>query len=113
MVTPGHANDSPYLKKMIGMMPGGSGDVLGDAAYGGVKNCSSIRDSGCRAVMEHESNAVPKGFNARADMLRFCDERPRIFHNILRARNNVKERLLLEGDVRQSGRGPQAARPGR
>ncbi len=42
MVTPGHANDSPYLKKMIEMMPGGSGDVLGDAAYGGVKNCSAI-----------------------------------------------------------------------
>ena len=110
-VTPGHANDSPYLKKMIGMMPGGSGDVLGDAAYCGVKNCSAIRDSGRRAVMEHKSNAVPKGFNARADMLRFCDEHPRTFHNMLRARNNVKERLLDEGGVRRGWPGLPSRTP--
>ena len=29
MVTPGKANDSPYLRNMIAMMPEGSGDVLG------------------------------------------------------------------------------------
>ena len=29
-------------EKMIEMMPEGSGDVLGDAAYGGVKNCNAI-----------------------------------------------------------------------
>ena len=95
MVTPGKANDSPYLRKMIEMMPPGSGDVLADAAYGGIKNCNAIRDSGRRAVMECKSNATPKGLNARADMLRFREEHPRTFHNILRIRNNVKERLLL------------------
>ncbi len=93
MVTPGKANDSPYLKK-TDMMPRGSGDVLGDAAYGGIKNCNAIRDSGRRAVMECKSDAVPKGFNARAEMPRFRNEHPRSFHGILRIRNNVKERLL-------------------
>ena len=90
MVTPGHASDSPYLRKMIGMRPDGSGDVLGDAVYGGVKNCNAIRDSGRRPVMEYKSNATPKGLNARADMLRFRDEHPHTFHNILRIRNNVE-----------------------
>ena len=68
MVTPGQANDSPYLRKMIEMMPEGSGDVLGDAAYDGVKNCNAIRDSGRRAIVDSESNATPKGLNARAEM---------------------------------------------
>ena len=97
MVTPGHANDSPYLKKMIGMMPGGSGDVLGDAVYGSVKNCNAIRDSGHRPIIDPKPNAVPKGFNARAYMLRFRDEHPRTFHNILRARNNVENVFSMKG----------------
>ena len=80
-------------------MSEGSGDVLGDAAYGGVKNCNAIRDSGRRAVIDVKSNATPKGLNARAEMLRFREEHPRTFHNILRIRNNVKERLLNEGEV--------------
>ena len=114
MVTPGQANDSPYLRKMIEVMPEGSGDMLGDAAYGGVKNCNAIRDSGRRAVIDVKSNATPKGLNARAEMLRFREEHPRTFHSILRIRNNVKERLLLnEGEVRRGGPGPQAAHPGR
>ena len=90
MVTPGKANDSPYLKKMMDMMPRGSGDVLGDAAYGGIKNCNAIRDSGRRPVIDPKSDAMPKGFNARAEMLRFRNEHPRTFHNILRIRNNVE-----------------------
>ena len=90
MVTPGKANDSPYLRKMIEMMPEGSGDVLGDAAYGGVKNCNAIRDSGRRAVIDVKSNATHKGLNARAEMLRLREEHPRTFHNILRIRNNVE-----------------------
>ena len=90
MVTPGKANDSPYLRKMIDMMPEGSGDVLADAAYGGIKNCNAIRDSGRWAVMECKSNATPKGLNAKAEMLRFREEHPRTFHNLLRIRNNVE-----------------------
>ena len=70
-VTPGNATDSPHLRKMIKMMPDGSGGVVGDAAYGGIKNCNAMRDSGRRAVIDPKSNVTPKGFNARAEMPRF------------------------------------------
>ena len=90
VVTPGKANDSPYLRAMVNALPEGDGDVLADAAYGGVKNCNSIRDSGRRAVIDSKSNAVIKGFNARAEMLRFREEHPGTFHRLLRLRNNVE-----------------------
>ena len=94
MAAPGKANDSPHPGKMTEMMPPGSGGVPADTAYGGIKNCDAIRDSGRRAVMERRSNATPGGLNAGADMIRFGEERPRTFHNLLRIRNNVKGRLL-------------------
>ena len=90
MVTPETANDSPYLRKMIKMMPNGSGDVVGDATYGGVKNCNAIRDSGRRPVIDPKSNATSKGFNAKAEMLRLRDEHLRTFYSILHTRNNVE-----------------------
>ena len=37
MVTSGEANDSPYLREMIGMMPPGSGDVLATRHTGASK----------------------------------------------------------------------------
>ena len=89
-VTPGNANDSPYLRQMIEMLPEGDGDVPADAAYGGVENCDAIRDSGRRTVIDSKSNAVIKGFNARAEMLRFREEHPGTFYRILRLRNNVE-----------------------
>ncbi len=89
-VTPGKSNDSPYLRQMIETLPKGDGDVVADAAYGGVKNCNAIRDSGRRTVIDSKSNAVIKGFNARAEMLRFREEHPGTFHRILRLRNNVE-----------------------
>ena len=75
---------------MIEMMPDGSGDVLADAIYGGVKNCNTIRDSDRRAITDIKSNAIANGFNARAEMIRFCEEHPRTFYNILRIRNNIE-----------------------
>lgn len=70
-------------------------------AYEGVKNCNVIRDSSRRAVIDSKSNVIIKGFNARAEMLRFGEKRPGTFHQILRLRNNVKECLLVhEGAVR-------------
>ena len=90
IVTPGEANDSPYLRKMIEMLPEGSGDVLADSAYGDKKNCQAIEDSGRRPIIDPKSNCVIKGFNARANMLRFREEHPRTFYNILRLRNNVE-----------------------
>ena len=90
MVTPGEDNDSPYLREMIGMMPPGSGDVLCDSAYGGVENCNAIRDSGRRPIIDPKSDAIPHGFNAKAEMLRFRDEHPGTFYGILRTRNNIE-----------------------
>ena len=40
--------------------------------------------------IDPKSNATPKGLNARAEMLRFRDEHPRTFYNILRTRNNAE-----------------------
>ena len=71
------------------MMPNGSGNLLGDSAYGGIKNCDTVRDSGRRPIIYSKSNAIPNGHNARDEMLRFRDEHPRTFYNILRIRNNV------------------------
>ena len=76
------------------MIPDGSSDVLGDATYRDVKNCDTILDSGRRAIIDAKLNAIPKGLNTRAEMLRFREEHPRTFHNILRIRNNTKEYLL-------------------
>ena len=90
VVTPGNANYSPYLRAMVDTLPEGDGDVLADAAYGGVKNCNTVRDSGRRAVIDSKSNAVIKGFNVRAEMLRFREEHPGTFHRLLRLRNNVE-----------------------
>ena len=112
VVTPGNVNDPPYLRQMIETLPEGDGDVTADAAYGGVENCNAIRDSGRRAVIDSKSNAVIKGFNARAEMLRFREEHPGTFYRILGLRNNVKERLLVhEGAVRRGRARPQGGDP--
>ena len=89
-VTPGKANDSPYLRQMIEMLPQGTGNVLADSMYGGKKNCQSIKDSGRIPIIEPKSNYTIKGFNARADMLRFFEKHPRTFYKLLRLRNNVE-----------------------
>lgn len=90
VVTPGKANDSPYLRLVVDTLPEGDGNILADAAYGGVKNCNTIRDSGRRAIIDSKSNAEIKGFNAKAEMLRFREEHPGAFHRILLLRNNVE-----------------------
>ena len=89
-VTPGKANDSPHLMAMIAMMPNGSGHVPADAQYGGMENCQAVRDSGRRRIIEPKSGYEIKGFNARADMLRFFEKHPGTFHKLLRKRNNVE-----------------------
>ena len=112
VVTPGKVNDPPHLRQMIEMLPEGDGDVPADAACGGVKNCNAIRDSGRSAIIDSKSNMVIKGFNARAEMLRFGEERPGTFYRILRLRNNVKERLPVhEGAVRRCRARPQEEDP--
>ena len=89
IVTPGKDNDSPHLREMIGMLPQGSGYVIADSMYGGKNNCNAIRDSGRTPIMEPKAGYRIKGFNARAQTLRFYEEHPRTF-KILRKRNNVE-----------------------
>ena len=112
MATPGNASGSPYPRKMIRIIPDGSGGVAGGAAYGGIKNRSAIRDGGRRAVMDPKSDATSKGFNARAEMPGFGGERPRTLCSMLHIKNS-RERILRHGEVRRGGAGPQAAHAGR
>ena len=88
-VIPGNVNDSPHLRAMATALPEGDGDDPASAAHGGIKNCNAIRDSGRRAFINVKSNAVIKGFSARAEMMRFGGEHPGTFR-ILRLRNNVE-----------------------
>ena len=43
-VTPGRANDSPYLGTMLARMPRGSGGIPADPQYGRVENCRAARE---------------------------------------------------------------------
>ena len=90
VLAPGIANNSPYLRAMIEMLPEGGGYILADAAYGGVENCDTILNIGRGAIIDVKSNAVIKGFNARVGMLGFGEEYPGTFHRILRLLNNVE-----------------------
>ena len=89
-VSKGTANDSPYLRMMISAMPPGCGVAAADAAYGGKKNCGAVRDSGRKPAIQPKKNYSILGSGARAEMLQFCEEHPRTFHNTLRDRNNVE-----------------------
>ena len=40
--------------------------------------------------MRPKKNYSVRGSGARAEMLQFCEEHPRTFHNTLRDRNNVE-----------------------
>ena len=101
-VTPGNANDSPYLRQMIEMLPEGDGDVPADAAYGGIENCNAVRDGGRRAIIDSKSNAVIKGFNAKAEMSRFPRGVPGDLPPDTAPSEQRRERLLVdEGAVRR------------
>ena len=111
-VTPGKVNDPPYLRQMIEMLPEGDGDVPADAAYGGVENCDAIRDSGRRAIIDSKSNAVIKGFNARAEMSRFPRGAPGDILPDTAPSEQRRERLLVhEGAVRRGRARPQGDDP--
>ena len=89
-VTPGRANDSPYLREMPAGMPRGYSDVLGDSQYGGVKNCRAVRDGGRRRIIEPRTDYTIEGEDARAEMLMFLEEHPGAFRKLLRKRNSVE-----------------------
>ena len=110
--SPGNANDSPYLRQMVGMPPEEDGDVLAGAAHGGVENCNAVRDSGQRTVIDSKSNAVIKGFNARAEMSRFPRGAPGDILPDTAPSEQRRERLLVhEGAVRRGRTRPQGDDP--
>ncbi len=51
---------------------------------------SKNNQTGRRAIINVKSNAGIKGFNVRAEMLRFREEYPETFYRILRLPNNVE-----------------------
>ena len=71
MVTPGRTHDSPIFRKMIARVPDGDGHVMLDSAYDARANCKMIYDSGRKPVMWPRKNHTAKGFNPRAEMLRW------------------------------------------
>ena len=75
-VTGGHASDSSQLREMARFLPQGKGYLIADSAYMGKKNCQTVRDTGRRPIMRPKSNSRIKGFNALAEMLRFCRDHP-------------------------------------
>ena len=60
---------------------------LGDAAYNGKENCRAIKASGRIPIMTPKKGQSPKGFNTWSDMLRFLEERPRTYHDMLHQHN--------------------------
>ena len=112
VVTPGNANGLPYLLPMIVTLPEGGGDILADAAYGGVKNCDAIRYSGRRTAIDVKSNAVIKGFNARAEVVMFPRGAPGDIPPDTAPSEQRRERLLVhEGAVRRCRARPQGEDP--
>ena len=71
MVTPGTAHDSPIFREMFARMPNGDGHVMLDSAYDARANCRMIYDSGRKPVIWPRRNHTTKGFNPRAEMLRW------------------------------------------
>ena len=71
MVTPGRTHDSPIFRKMIARVPDGDGHVMLDSAYDARANCKMIYDSGRKPVIWPRKNHTAKGFNPRAEMLRW------------------------------------------
>ena len=57
MATPGKADDSPHPGMMIKMLPCGSGDLLGDAAFRVIKNCQRRTEK--RTQAGHRLSQMP------------------------------------------------------
>ena len=75
---------------MTRFLPQGKGYLIADSAYIGKKNCQTVRDTGRRPIMRPKSNSRIKGFNALAEMLRFCRDHPGTFYRLVALRNNVE-----------------------
>ena len=89
-VTRGQDHDSPVFRKMMRVVPYGDGYVILDKAYDAYKNCEIIRASGRRPVIVPKNGYVKKGYNARADMIRWYESDPDGFMELYHQRNLVE-----------------------
>ena len=81
-VTRGTAHDSSRFRQMFTMVPGGAGCVMLDAAYDAYENYRMIRNSGRRPVIDPRKDHTLKGYNPRAEMLRWRKENPEKFEDV-------------------------------
>ena len=89
-VTRDMAHDSPRFRQMFAMVPGGAGCVMLDAAYDAYENYKVIRYSGRRPVIDPRKDHTLKGYNPRAEMLRWRKENPEEFERTYHRRSLVE-----------------------
>ena len=89
-VTKGTAHDSPRFRQMFAMVPDGTGCVMLDAAYDAYENYRMIRNSGRRPVIDPRKDHTLKGYNPRAEMLRWRKENPEEFERTYHRRSLVE-----------------------
>ncbi len=106
--TPGTSGDSPELARTLSRIPrGGCGIVALDSAYDSYKNCGLIAKSGRVPVIKPaKGNEKPRGFSARARMLRWLRDRPdefwRAYHKRSRAESLLSAMKERTGSVLRS-----------
>ena len=89
-VTKGTAHDSPWFRRIFARVPGGAGCVMLDAAYDAYENYRVIRYSGRRPVIDPRKDHTLKGYNPRAEMLRWRKENPEEFERTYHRRSLVE-----------------------
>ena len=89
-VTRGHAHDSPVFREMFGSVPDGTGCVMLDAGYEAIKNYKMIRDTGRTPVICTRKNHVARGFDPRAEMIRWPERSPEEFEKTYHRRAIVE-----------------------
>ncbi len=92
-VTKGTAHDSPWFRRIFARVPSSAGCVMLDAAYDAYENYRVIRDSGRRPVIDPHKDHTLKGYNPRAEMLRWRQESPEKFERTYHRRSLVKSVL--------------------
>ena len=92
-VTKGTAHDSPWFRRIFARVPGGAGCVMLDAAYDAYENYRVIRYSGRRPVIDPRRDHTLKGYNPRAEMLRWRQENPEELERTYHRRSLVESVL--------------------
>ena len=86
----GTAHDSLWFRRIFARVPSGAGCVMLDATYGAYKNYRMIRNSGRRPVIDPRKDHALKGYNPRAEMLRWRKENPEEFERTYHRRSLVE-----------------------